>query len=121
MFAPVTKWQARVTRVDRAGELVAQAVRIAGSGCPGPVHIDIPTDMFREEVTEPEGGYAPSCAVTPPAPSADAVDDIVGRLARSHRPVILAGNGVLLADAATDLTRLAETASVPVLTTLGGK
>jgi acetolactate synthase-1/2/3 large subunit len=120
MFQPVTKWQARVTRADRAGELVSQAVRIAAAGCPAPVHIDIPSDILAE-VTQPPARRAPACAPTPPAPAASAVDDILDRLARSRRPVILAGNGVLLADAATDLTELAETAAVPVLTTLGGK
>ncbi|MDW6064341.1 thiamine pyrophosphate-binding protein [Streptomyces sp. FXJ1.4098] len=43
MFQSVTKWQARVTRADRAGELVAQAVRTAAAGCPRPVHLDIPS------------------------------------------------------------------------------
>lgn len=121
MFTSVTKWQARVTRADRAGELIAQAVRIAGTGCPGPVHIDIPADVFGEEIVQPHASYAPAGATAPPAPAASAVTDIANRLASSQRPVILAGNGVLLADAAADLTRLAETTSVPVLTTLGGK
>jgi acetolactate synthase-1/2/3 large subunit len=120
MFAPVTKWQARVTRADRAGELVAQAVRIAGAGCPGPVHVDIPSDTIREPVTLGAGPVAPPVP-SPPAPSASAVADILRRLARSERPLILAGNGVLLADAALDFVELAETLSVPVLTTLGGK
>ncbi|MEV5753683.1 thiamine pyrophosphate-binding protein [Actinoallomurus sp. NPDC052308] len=120
MFQSVTKWQARVTRADRAGELVAMAVRIAAAGCPGPVHIDIPSDILAQDA-QPAAHYAPACAPAPPAPSASAVDDIVGRLARSRRPVILAGNGVLLADAAADLTEFAEIATVPVLTTLGGK
>ncbi|MFM9441132.1 thiamine pyrophosphate-binding protein [Streptomyces acidiscabies] len=119
MFQSVTKWQARVTRADRAGELVAQAVRTAAAGCPRPVHLDIPFDTIME--VAPDARYAPAFTPTPPAPSASAVDDIVSRLARSERPMILAGNGVLLADAALDLIALAETASVPVVTTLGGK
>ncbi|MEE4593469.1 thiamine pyrophosphate-binding protein [Streptomyces sp. DSM 41524] len=133
MFQSVTKWQARVTRADRAGELVAQALRIAGAGAPGPVHIDIPCDLLAAEAApsdnlaaeaEPshaDATYAPIRRPTPPAPSAAAVADIADRLARSLRPVLLAGNGVLTADAAEDLTRLAETVGVPVLTTLGGK
>jgi acetolactate synthase-1/2/3 large subunit len=119
MFQSVTKWQARVTRAERAGELVTQALRNAAAGSPGPVHLDIPSDILMEmtEIT----GHVPAGTPAPPAPSTAAIDDIVDRLARSHRPVILAGNGVLLADAALDLTMLAETAGVPVLTTLGGK
>ncbi|WP_211833017.1 MULTISPECIES: thiamine pyrophosphate-binding protein [Streptomyces violaceusniger group] len=135
MFQSVTKWQARVTRADRAGELVAQALRIAGAGAPGPVHIDIPCDILAAEAVEAaeaapshanananaDALYAPIRRPAPSAPSAAAVADIADRLARSLRPVLLAGNGVLMADAAEDLTRLAETVGVPVLTTLGGK
>lgn len=121
MFASVVKWQARITRADRAGELVAQAVRIAAAGCPGPVHIDVPQDTIREEVELTTGGYAVSPAPTPPAPDAAGVADVATRLARSERPLLLAGNGVLLAGAAGDLVALAEAAQVPVLTTLGGK
>jgi acetolactate synthase-1/2/3 large subunit len=123
MFQSVTKWQARVTRADRAGELVAQALRIAGAGAAGPVHLDIPCDLLAAEAppSHVDATYAPICRPTPPAPSASAVTDIADRLARSLRPVLLAGNGVLTADAAADVTRLAETAGVPVLTTLGGK
>ncbi|WP_198548987.1 thiamine pyrophosphate-binding protein [Streptomyces sp. PRh5] len=135
MFQSVTKWQARVTRADRAGELVAQALRIAGAGAPGPVHIDIPCDILAAEAVEAaeaapshanananaDATYAPIRRPAPSAPSAAAVADIADRLARSLRPVLLAGNGVLMADAAEDLTRLAETVGVPVLTTLGGK
>jgi acetolactate synthase I/II/III large subunit len=120
MFASVTKWQARVTRGDRAGELVAQAVRIAAAGCPGPVHVDVPSDTIREPV-ELADDYLASPPPAPPAAAASAVEDLARRLARSERPLILAGNGVLLAGAATELVRLAETAGVPVLTTLGGK
>ncbi|MFE4777315.1 thiamine pyrophosphate-binding protein [Streptomyces sp. NPDC056713] len=121
MFQPVTKWQARVTRAERAGELVAQALRNAAAGSPGPVHLDIPSDILLEETSEAAPGRMPAGIPAPPAPSAAAVDDVVRRLARSRQPVILAGNGVLLAGAAPDLTTLAETAAVPVLTTLGGK
>lgn len=120
MFQSVTKWQTRVTRADRAGELVAKALRTAAAGCPGPVHIDIPSDTFMD-VAPWNAAYAPTFTLTPPAPSAAAVDDIVRRLERSQRPLILAGNGVLLANAATDLIKVAEMARVPVMTTLGGK
>lgn len=120
MFQSVTKWQARVTRAERAGELVAQALRNAAAGSPGPVHLDIPSDILLEPTQAP-AGRIPAVTPAPPAPSAAAIKDIVDRLARSRRPVLLAGNGVLLADAALDLTTLADTAGVPVLTTLGGK
>lgn len=121
MFGPVVKWQARVTRGDRAGELIAHAVRIAAAGCPGPVHVDVPQDTIREPVELAAAGYAVSPPPAPPAPAAGAVADVAARLARSRRPLLLAGNGVLLAGAADDLVALAETAQVPVLTTLGGK
>jgi acetolactate synthase I/II/III large subunit len=120
MFESVTKWQARVTRPDRAGELVVQALRMAGTGCPGPVHLDIPSNIIAEPVPV-NALFAPLIEPTAPAPSARAIQDCLDLLARSRRPVILAGNGVLLAGAARELTALAETARIPVATTLGGK
>jgi acetolactate synthase-1/2/3 large subunit len=123
MFDPVTKWQARVNRADRAGELVALALQVAGAGCPAPVHLDIAADIISgvADSADITRDYGRPSRPTPPAPTQAAVEDIVRRLRSSDRPVIVAGNGVLLSGAALDLTRFAETAGIPVLSTMGGK
>ncbi|HEY1853258.1 MAG TPA: thiamine pyrophosphate-binding protein [Solirubrobacterales bacterium] len=120
MFAAVTKWQSRVNRPDRAGELIAQGLRIAASDCPGPVHIDIPADTIREPVAGlGEWTLAPAPAAA--TATGAAVEDLIGLLVASERPAILAGNGVLLAGGERRLVELAEAAAIPVFTTLGGK
>jgi len=122
MFEPVTKWQARISRPDRAGELVAQALTLASAGSPGPVHVDLPSDMVKQPISSATPAVTRTAApVTPPAPSAAAVAAIVERIGRSKRPVILSGNGVLLGDGALDLIAFAEAAGIPVATTMGGK
>ena len=122
MFAPLTKWQARINRADRAGELVAQGIRIAESGSPGPVHIDIPSDIVKQPLgidQLPPSSVRP--AVSDPGPSDEAVSAITSRLRTARRPVILAGGGVLASGGASALTALAQRCSLPVVTTMGGK
>lgn len=122
MFAPVTKWQGRVNRGDRAAELVTQALRIAESGAPGPVHLDVPSDVIRDPIgRETVPRSAPRPAVGRPAPDAQAVRQVVDLIAAAERPVIVAGGGVLASDAADDLVALAEVLGAPVATTMGGK
>lgn len=120
MFTSVTKWQARANRPERVGELLARAIAVAVSGSPGPVHLDVPTDLMNEPV-ELAASYAPTYRIAAPAPAPEAVTDAAERLARARRPLILAGNGVLLAGGAAELTALAERAGVPVMTSMGGK
>ncbi|GHO71679.1 hypothetical protein KSC_105710 [Ktedonobacter sp. SOSP1-52] len=120
MFEPVTKWQAHVTRADRAAELVSMALYIATAGCPGPVHLDIPTDLFTEEVELAQSYRLRSPALSS-APSRTAVEAIVARLGEAQRPLILSGNGLLIAQGTEELKMLAELTSIPVMTTMGGK
>lgn len=120
MFASVTKWQARISRADRASDVIAQGIRTASFGSPGPVHIDIPSDLVRQ-AAEPLDRGVPTIEIIMPAPSKAAVQEIITALQSSERPVLLAGNGVLLSNGAGALTTFAETAGLPVVTTMGGK
>jgi len=120
MFSSVTKWQGRVNRPDRAAELVARALTLATSGVPRPVHLDIPSDMIKLDAG-PVVPISPREPVTGPAPSLDGVARVMDLLGRSARPVILAGNGVVIADGSDELLRFAEAVQVPVATTMGGK
>lgn len=124
MHDPVTKWNAAVPRPDRAAELVRAAIRNAVSSPPGPVHLELPADVLRAEVEAPEIYAEPQFTRVPglraapdPALLGPAADLLLG----AQRPVILAGNGVLLAEAWDELADVAELASVPVATSMGGK
>ena len=94
MAAPVTKWAHRVTHTERIPELTVQALRVARSGRPGPVLLEIPIDVLFARVEE-ERARIPS-RIGPdaaPAPPREAVERVVALLAEAERPAILAGGG----------------------------
>ena len=119
---PITKHNYLVTDVDDLAATIHDAFRIASDGRPGPVLIDLPVDVQKVE-TE----FVPPAEATtyrPRAlPSADLanIERAVELIDRAHRPVILAGRGVLLSGAADELTAFAEKTQTPVALTLLGK
>ena len=126
MFAPVTKFNARLDKVERLPDLLRQAFRAATTGTPGPVHLEFPgregeiieTEAELELIVEERFGVYPAYR---PEPEAAAVEAAARALAEAKRPVILAGGGVVASGAATELVRLAELLAVPVATSLNGK
>lgn len=113
VFRDVTKWSARVEEPADAPGILAEAFRLAQSGRPGPVHIEIPIDLFMS------GAHA-----MPPyarlEPERRAVDEatlaaMADLLRRSERPLIAAGKGVLSARAEAELDRLSRHLSAPVV------
>jgi len=120
MLYPVVKASYQVTRVDQLPWVLVNAYRTAVSGRPGPVHIDLPMDIQAEaaDVTMP-----PSRIERPsgPRPDPEAIESAAKLLAKAKRPVILAGGGVILAEASSELVKLAEHLQAPVVTTLQGK
>jgi acetolactate synthase-1/2/3 large subunit len=89
------------------------------SGRGAPVLIEVPADIYDEEVPEPIA-YAPA-TMPPVGPDPDAVRAVARRLAAAKRLVIYAGQGVHYARAWGELRRLAELLAAPVTTSLGGK
>ena len=122
MFSSLTKWQARISRADRAAELVSQALRIAESGAPGPVHIDIPSDLVKQPLGDGHTSRPPARPLlTSPSPDEQAISEIVRKVRGATRPVLLAGGGVLASGGAVEFTEFAKVLNVPVATTMGGK
>jgi acetolactate synthase-1/2/3 large subunit len=119
LFASVTKWNRRVPDPARAAEMASLAVQAAVSGCPGPVHLDIPKDWLAAELDS--GSPIKSARASVPAPNRDAMTTLTGLLGKAERPLILAGNGVLLSGAAEMLTAAAERWQLPVASSMGGK
>lgn len=119
MSIPVTKHNFLVRSVAELPEVIPAAFRIATTGRPGPVLIDVPKDVQTEVI---EIGELPADAESQAAPMLDAA--AIGRAAalinHSRRPVILAGGGVIQSDAAEMLLSLMEQATIPVVTTLLG-
>lgn len=114
--APVTKWAHRVTDVHRIPHLVAHAIRIATTGRPGPVLLEIPVDVIFRQVNELAVSIPIIAPPLPATPAQDAVDQVLAMLEKVERPIIMAGTGAQLSQAGSDLMRLAELTGVPVFT-----
>jgi acetolactate synthase-1/2/3 large subunit len=121
IFEPITKQWFQPSRVDEMPFVVHRAWNQMTTGRPGPVLLDLPMDIQVESaevrVPVPEQREARG-RVRPPA---DFVERAARALSGAERPVIVAGGGVILADASPELTRLAERIGAPVVTTWNGK
>ncbi len=119
----VTKWNKTVSTPDRAAAMLRAAIRIALSPSPGPVHLEIPADMFHLESGEEiycEPDYVKLNGARAPA-DLSRIEKIVQALGNAKRPLIVAGKGVIISQAWDELTKFAEAMQIPVVTTLGGK
>ena len=124
LFAPVTKWRARLKRGDKTLETVARAFRIATSGRPGAVQITLPHDVLNEELGSFDL-YADEECKTYPAhrtrPDPTAVQRAADLLMEAQRPVMVAGGGAVISQAWNEITDLAESLTMPVGTSINGK
>lgn len=115
MAAPVSKWAHRVTHTWRIPDLTAQALRIATSGRPGPVFLELPIDVLFARVEEERAPIPEKIAAdAAPGPASDAVERTIEMLERAERPAILAGGGAWFSGAAGELLSFAELAQIPV-------
>lgn len=118
---PVTKWAVQVRETAQLPWVFRQAFRVARQGRPGPVLIDLPIDVQQGPEIEYDPLVDGRLPFDRPAPNGEAVAAAVAMLLSAERPLILAGGGVVIADAAEQLRELAEYAQVPVTPTLMGK
>lgn len=114
VFRPVTKWAIEVTSPDTALEYLARAIRIARAYRPGPVMVSFPTDTL--EALTPVSPRAQDLA-PPRLPVASDQDlcDAATLLCSARRPVILAGNGVVVSQASAELEALGRTLGAPII------
>jgi acetolactate synthase-1/2/3 large subunit len=115
MVEPVTKWAHRVTHTERIPELVAQALRIATTGRPGPVFLELPIDVLFSRVEESRARVPARIGPdTPPAPAPEAVTRTLEWLGAAERPAILVGGGAWFSGAGAELVAFAERTGTPV-------
>ncbi|MCS6846123.1 MAG: thiamine pyrophosphate-requiring protein [Anaerolineae bacterium] len=119
-YANVAKWAEFVHQADRIPHMMRRAFTLLRSGKPGPVLLEIPTDVMDEPVCEACRQYAPVRARRSQGDPAD-VREAVRALLAAKSPVIVAGQGVFYAEACAELREFAELVQAPVLTTLNGK
>src|SRR5262249_30207220 len=120
MFEPVTKWNTRVERVEAIPEIVRKAFRVAVLEKPGPTHIELPENLAAAAVPDDLRPLAPGRTYFP-EPTDAAIAHAADLIARSERPLVLAGNGVLRRHAAPELRAFARGLHVPVAVTFMGK
>jgi len=118
---PCTKHNYLVKDVKELAATVKEACYIARSGRPGPVHVDLPQDVLVREAdfTYPEKIFLRSYNPTVEGHSGQ-IKKAAQAILKATRPVLCVGGGVISADAAPELTGLAEQAQIPVAMTLMG-
>ena len=116
---PVTKWAVTVLEAAQVPGSFQKAFQLMRTGRPGPVLIDLPLDVQLTEIEFDPETYAP-LPVVKPAPNRAQAEKAISMLAESERPLIVAGGGVVNADAADLLVEFAELTGVPVIPTLMG-
>ncbi len=121
VFAPLTKWNAVVHDPRRMPELARRAFREALSGRPGPVHLDIPQDVLSStcEFSDEEFSITPARyrSTVGPRPDAGLIDEAAKILGEARRPLIVAGGGVVVADAQALVRKLAARLRAPIVPT----
>lgn len=123
VMRPYVKRSFQAPRADMLPLAVRQAYALMLAGRPGPVHLDVPLNVFVEttETEVPEPGEWRAGVASRGQGDPDAVAQALDLLLGAERPAIVAGHGVFLGEATRELRVLAELLQVPVITTPLGK
>jgi len=116
---PVTKWATTVLEPGQVPRVFQQAFHLMRSGRPGPVLIDLPLDVQTAEIEFDIETYEP-LAVYKPVATRRQIEKAMAMLNGAKHPLIVAGGGVINADASDLLVEFAEITGVPVVPTLMG-
>lgn len=123
IYRPFVKRVWRVERPDLFPEIIEKAFQLAASGRPGPVLVDVPMDIFSKEIDTAlfERLEHNIKTLAKPALDEDTARQIVQTLINAKNPVIQAGGGVIIADAAEELRAFVDHLGIPVAHSLMGK
>ena len=118
LFRPITKWNARVSSPEIVPEVVRKAFKVAESEKPGATHLELPEDVLAAPLDA-----APLERRLPPLPEPGARELLAAAdiIRGASSPVVLAGNGVVRANAAPALREFARATGIPVAETFMGK
>jgi acetolactate synthase-1/2/3 large subunit len=119
LFRPVTKWNTRLNAAGVIPEVVRKAFKVAQEPKPGPTHIELPEDVMGDTLdAEPLPASTHVRRLEPSAADLLAAAELIGN---AINPIILAGNGVARAGAASALRELARATGIGVAETFMGK
>jgi acetolactate synthase-1/2/3 large subunit len=119
-YRNVTKWVETIWSVEMIPELMRRAFTYLRSGRYGPVLLDMPSDVARENLEEAKFHYTPVKGWKM-GPDPRDVEVATRAIMSANNPVIVAGQGILYAEAWGELKEFAELLQIPVMTTICGK
>ena len=119
-YASVTKSVETIMQPEHTADVMRRAFNALRNGRPGPVMVEVPCDLVGREIPGGAGEYRRVRAAKA-VPDAHDVDAAAKLLLAAASPMILAGQGVLYAEASEELVQLAELLQAPVMTTVDGK
>ena len=123
LFRPVTKWNCLVTSARDIVGMLSQSFQEATTGRAGAVQLTFPRDVLEQEAEvelppSPQEGIYPSRR---PRPKAAVIEEAARAILTAKRPVMVAGGGVLLSRACSEVEELAQAVKIPIATTITGK
>ena len=116
---PITKQNFLVHSAEELLDIIPAAFRIASSGRPGPVVVDVPKDVQTESVIVSQWPD-PGQPTRPPSIEEPRIDCMADMIRAAERPLFYIGGGIIAAEASTILRRLSKRLSIPVTATLMG-
>src|SRR6267142_6345970 len=120
-YASVTKWVETLNQPEQVSEVMRRAFNLLKMVRPWPVIVEIPADVAVADVADQVALQYKPVKSTCSAGNAQDIAEAAKVLLQARQPVINAGQGVLYAEASTELLELADLLQIPVMTTLEGK
>ena len=121
MTLPVVKHSYLITDIHDIPRIVKEAFHIALTGRPGPVVIDFPKNIQQQKAQPVWPREVNLRGYLPPKPADDiALNEIIGLIEKSERPVLYCGGGIISGNAAEELRQFSEATQIPVTTTIMG-
>lgn len=110
--APLAKFARLIDRPERSAQILEQALDTAAAPPPGPVHLTCPMDIQMAEV---DPSSVPRYVPVPALEPAGDIEQVAAALARSERPLLIAGSGVFYAGEGDALMEFSERSGMPVV------
>lgn len=126
MFAPVTQWNTQIVRPSNTAEIVRKAFKLAQTGDPGAVHIDLPENIAEmEAVGKPLRCDSVSADLSvrneKTFAAFETIQKAVDAITQAERPLILVGNGAIRDRASEAIMAMVDQLHIPVTNTFMGK
>ncbi len=115
LMRPISKWSVSVPETGRLGEYVQSAFRVAASGVPGPVFLEMPLDLLMNNVQEDQAVFYPRSRTRHPAyPNPEAVREAAALLREARKPLLIVGSQWWWSRYREGLEQFLEAAPMPV-------